>query len=454
MDVKRKKAGTKANPTNTAKATPETSWAERKVSRRDVLKGAVAATAGLVAGSGVIEGFPTVWAQKSKDIVLRHVGAPYSAIIDIARQATKDLGFKIEMQALAHDALRNRLVTQPKTVDIADTEFFFLRQLMPRGDILKPFDTKRFKYWDKIVPIFTLGKYPWGSDVSRQGVLPYEVQYVNGPKDTKFHDGPTRWSSGVPIIYNADTLGIRPDIIKRPIEHWHELLNPEFKGKAAILAVPEIGIMDAAMAIESRGDLTYGDKGNMTREEIDKTIEILIDAKKSGQFRAFWSTFDESVNLMASGEVVIQSMWSPAVTAVRSRGIPCYYAPMVEGYRAWASGMSLMNHLSGAKLDAAYEYINWYHSGWEGGFIAKQGYYSPVPETAKKFLTDDEWGYWYGGKAAKGDIKDPYGKVQEKAGSIRDGGSFWDRMGKIACWNTVMDEDRYMVRKWNEFVAA
>jgi len=212
--------------------------------------------------------------------------------------------------------------------------------------------------------------------------------------------------------------------------------------------------MDAAMAIESRGDLTYVDKGNMTREEIDKTIEILIDVKKSGQFRAFWSTFDESVNLMASGEVVIQSMWSPAVTAVRSRGIPCYYAPLVEGYRAWASGISLMKHLSGAKLDAVYEYINWYHSGWEGGFIAKQGYYSPVPETAKKFLTDDEWGFWYGGKAAKGDITDPYGKVQEKAGSIRDGGSFWDRMGKIACWNTVMDEDRYMVRKWNEFVAA
>ncbi len=98
--------------------------------------------------------------------------------------------------------------------------------------------------------------------------------------------------------------------------------------------------------------------------------------------------------------------------------------------------------------------MNWYHSGWEGGFIAKQGYYSPVPETAKNFLTDDEWGYWYGGKTAKGDINDPYGKVMEKAGSIRDGGSFWDRMGKIACWNTVMDEDRYMIRKWNEFVAS
>jgi len=208
------------------------------------------------------------------------------------------------------------------------------------------------------------------------------------------------------------------------------------------------------MAIESRGDIKYGDKGNMTKEEIDKTVKILVDAKKSGQFRAFWTTFDESVNLMAAGEVVIQSMWSPAVTAVRARGIPCYYVPLKEGYRAWASCIAPMRHLTGLKLEAAYEYLNWYQSGWQGGFIAKQGYYSSVPETAKKFLTDDEWGYWYEGKAAKNDIKDPYGNLMEKAGQKRDGGAFWERMGKVACWNTLMDENRYMVRKWNEFVAA
>ena len=91
------------------------------------------------------------------------------------------------------------------------------------------------------------------------------------------------------------------------------------------------------MALESRGDFKYGDKGNMTKAEIDKTIKIMIDMKKAGHFRAFWSNFDQSVNLMASGEVVIQSMWSPAVTAVRSRGIDCYYAPLKEGYRGWSS---------------------------------------------------------------------------------------------------------------------
>ena len=40
------------------------------------------------------------------------------------------------------------------------------------------------------------------------------------------------------------------------------------------------------------------------------------------------------------------------------------------------------------------------------------------------------------------------------SGEVRDGGSFETRMGGVACWNATMDENRYMVRKWNEFVAA
>ena len=38
----------------------------------------------------------------------------------------------------------------------------------------------------------------------------------------------------------------------------------------------------------------------------------------------------------------------------------------------------------------------------------------------------------------------------EKAGTVRDGGSFDDAHGRRgSCWNAVMDEDRYMVQKWN-----
>jgi putative spermidine/putrescine transport system substrate-binding protein len=116
--------------------------------------------------------------------------------------------------------------------------------------------------------------------------------------------------------------------------------------------------------------------------------------------------------------------------------------------------LGLAKHLTGDKLAAAYDYINWYMSGWVGAFLNRQGYYSAVLETAKANMSEDEWGYWMEGKPAQGDILSPEGKVMEKAGTVRDGGSFADRMGHVACWNAVMDEDRYMVSKWNEFIAA
>ncbi len=69
------------------------------VTRRAVLRGAAAAT-GLAAGSGAITGFPTIWAQNIKDVVLHHAGPPVTAIPRIAEQATKDLGFTVHMQTV------------------------------------------------------------------------------------------------------------------------------------------------------------------------------------------------------------------------------------------------------------------------------------------------------------------------------------------------------------------
>ena len=52
--------------------------------------------------------------------------------------------------------------------------------------------------------------------------------------------------------------------------------------------------------MESADLVQYGDKGNMTKEEIDKTIDKLIELKRAGHFRATWTTFDQSVQLMAA----------------------------------------------------------------------------------------------------------------------------------------------------------
>jgi putative spermidine/putrescine transport system substrate-binding protein len=418
------------------------------VSRRTVLKGTAAA---LATGAGVITGAPFVHA--SDPVVLRIAGTGVNQFKQLADKAKEDLGFEIQYTSLTSDDVVKRAVTQPTSFDLLDSEYWMLKKIVPGGK-LRGMDVKRIKNYDKIVPIFTKGELPDGTKVARQGISPIKVSYLTGAESTEFAAEPTDFMTLIPTVYNADTLGIRPDLINRPIESWAELLNPEFKGKASILNIPSIGIMDAAMVCESVGEVSYGDKGNMTKAEIDATMKVLTEAKKAGQFRAFWKEFNESVNLMASGEVVIQSMWSPAVTKVRQQGVPCIYQPLKEGYRAWAAGLGVPTHVEGKKADAVYEFINWYLSGWVGAFLNRQGYYTAVLETAKPYMSEDEWGFWMEGKPAAGDILSPTGEKIEPAGTVRDGGSFWDRMGGVSVWNTVMDEDRYMVRKWNEFIAA
>jgi putative spermidine/putrescine transport system substrate-binding protein len=418
-----------------------------KLGRRSALQ-----LAGAAIGSGAVGGFPTIWAQKIKDVTLRQFGTGVSNLNAIAEKVKQDLGFTLQMTALDTDAVTQKAVTQPKSYDVADIEYFLCKKVFPTG-VLQPMDIRKITNYDKIVPIFTTGKLTPASQVA-QGTAPHTVGFVESKASAKFAPQPTEWMTLIPTIYNADTLGIRPDLVGRPIRNWKDLVDPAFKGKTAILSIPGIGIMDAAMVMESLGRIKYGDKGNMTRAEIDTTIAFLIETKKAGQFRAFWKTFDESVNLMASGEVIIQSMWSPAVAAVRSKGISCTYQPLAEGYRAWGGGLGIAKHLSGLELDAAYEYINWYLSGWVGAYLNRQGYYSAVLATAKQFMSPDEWAFWMEGKPAKTDILSPEGKVMEKAGAVRDGGSFDERMGHVACWNSVMTEDRYMVQKWNEFIVA
>ena len=425
----------------------------RGVSRRRLLKGA-AAVGGLAAGSGALTGFPTIWAQNIKDVVLHHAGPPVTAIPAIAEQASKDLGFTVQMQASENADLLNRFLSQSSSIDCADISLVYMRYLIGRG-VLQAIPLSKFKYWDKTLPLFTKGEYADGRKAPQQGITPTMVLYATDATGQKVTDGtPTEWVTGIPTVTNGDTLGVRPDLTGRPITSWADLLSPEFKGRSAVQDNPTIGIIDVAMAMEARGDIKYGNKGNMTKAENDKTVQTMMDLKKAGQFRSFWTSFDQSVNLMASGEVVIQSMWSPAVAAVRSRGIACTFQPLKEGYRGWGYTLGLMKHVDGLKLDCFNEYMNWYTAGFQGAFIARQGYYSAQPENARKFLTAAEWDYWYDGKPAATDILSPFGKLMEKAGNVRDGGSYTERLGNIAVWNSVMDEDRYATRKWNEFITS
>ena len=411
------------------------------ISRRKFVAGAGVVTAGAVIG------FPNIVGAAES---IRSVGLGVSIINEIQSKASKDLGFAVRGQALGYGAMFGKMLNQNDQFEIGEGYYNDFDVMIP-SKVFQPIDTQRIKDWDKVTNLCKTGRLTPGSKIG-QGDAPVHHMWVDA--DGVRIKGPSRYISMVPAFHNADSMGYNPDETGRKIESWAELFSPDFKGRIALISTPQIGVMDAALGVEALGVMKFGDKGNMTRAEIDGLISFLIKKKKEGHFRAFWETFGQSVNLMVSGEVVIESMWSPAVTAIKAEGIPCVYASPKEGMRGWHGAISVSKKATGKKLDQAYEYLNWWLDGWAGAFVARQGYYMSTPANTKEHLPADEWDFWYEGKPAARELPDPFGTPLIKKGAVRDGGSYEQRFKKIAVWNSMMTENDYLVKRWTEFLAS
>src|ERR1700688_4315999 len=126
----------------------------KSASRRAYLGGrTLLRTAAAAIGSGAITGFPTIWAQNIKDVVLRHAGPPVTAIPAIAEQATKELGFTVQMQAAENADLLNRFLSQSSSIDCADVSVVYMRYLIGRN-VLQGIPLAKFKYWNETIPLF------------------------------------------------------------------------------------------------------------------------------------------------------------------------------------------------------------------------------------------------------------------------------------------------------------
>ena len=106
-------------------ATPESEVKDKGLSRRTFIKGAVAAAG--------IAGFPYVHAQEK--IVLRYLGTAVNQSSDIAKKFKEDTGIEIQYIPVTTDDVAKRIITQPNSFDIVDTEYFSLKKLIPSGTL-------------------------------------------------------------------------------------------------------------------------------------------------------------------------------------------------------------------------------------------------------------------------------------------------------------------------------
>jgi putative spermidine/putrescine transport system substrate-binding protein len=385
--------------------------------------------------------------------VLRILGTEITALDALTRQAEADLGIEIRFEKLDFLSAQRKAATEPGAYDVYDQCFHNL-DIVWFWRAVRPIEVRRITLWDEVSDLTKIGRISPSASFGH-GDAPVTRLFVQpshalGPQATDL-------ISMLPTVHNLDSFAYRTDRVNGESDRttsWGALLDERWHGAAALVDEPAIGIFDAALAARATGEASFQDIGNMTTAEIDRLIDLLTRRRQAGHFRGFWRTAAEAADMMASGDTVIQSMWSPGITELRRRGVPVAEAVPQEGYRAWHGGLCLSSRLDGPMLDVAYEYLNWWLAGYAGAVVARQGYYMSVPGRVRQHLSPAEWAYWYEGEPTLVDLPGPDGAVTVPAGSVRSGGSYWQRASAIAVWNTTMDEHNYLVRRWAQLVGG
>jgi len=149
-------------------------------------------------------------------------------------------------------------ITQPNSFDVLDTEYFSLKKLGAVGQHLRA-RRQEIKEFDNITPVFTRANCRTAEDRrARHRALEGALSRRRRTQDILQDADRIRDANSDRLQRRYARHPAGPD--QAAIGSWAELLNPEFKGKAAILNIPSIGIMDAAMWSKPPASHKYEDK--------------------------------------------------------------------------------------------------------------------------------------------------------------------------------------------------
>lgn len=395
---------------------------------------------------------PAVHARQKA--TLRVLGTDVTLQEDIRRQAEQDLGIQITFEPRGSAGVLQKASTRPELFDVYEQWSNSINVLW-YANAIQPIDKSRIRRWDEINPLTKTGRLAPDMKIGA-GDAPHKILHVQS--DGSLGPQASNQLSFLPYVHNVDSFGYNTSIIPQGVpyetESWGWLLDDKYRGRVGLVNEPAIGIFDAALAAQAKGLVEFEDIGNLTRSEIDSLFSVLVEYKRRKHFNGIWNSVPQSVEFMKSGRVNIESMFSPAVSTLNGMGIPVTYAAPKEGYRGWHGVLCLSSKTTGYTQDAAYEYMNWWLDGWAGAYMARQGYYISIPERAREYLTSKEWDYWYEGKQAESDLPGADGSIAVKSGSYRTGGSYFERLGNVAVWNTVMDSYEYSLVRWYELLTA
>jgi putative spermidine/putrescine transport system substrate-binding protein len=451
------------------------------ITRGDLL-GRGAAAAGALAFSGV----PTARAASgSFDGTIRIAGLGFEFPTSVLSRAEKELGLRIVYEFVNSTYTMNRLVRhEPAAFDILSGYSELVSLQWPSGN-LQPVEIAKISKWDEISPLFKLGKLRPGDAgcTYGQGDAPFRRLYLDpgasgrwrspagmrpeleglvvqwADRKTGLPVGPEpRFCTGMPGYFNFDSFGYNARVIrKQPGElSWAELFNGKWRRRAALINDPLGGFHDAGNAARAAGLVRIRDIGEPTRREIDSLFKLLAAQQQRKHFYGLWPEDRTAGKWMKSGKVVIESMWAITISPLKALGVPVRQAAPREGYRAFAGLYSISSAVTDpAKLQACYDFLDWWNSGYAGAEMLRSNYLNAAQATSRRSMPADEYAYWLEGKPAARNYKNPTGDIVARRGDVRDGGPFTRRACRILSWNSCYPrEGDRLFQRWREFAAT
>ena len=296
--------------------------------RRMFLQGA-AATVGVAAASRMA---PTFAAGNE----IRLWSAPIMRPFDTWEPFEEASGIKIAWSpksASADEALSKMMVGDGRKLYDAFTDNGGgMEDAMAQNGVIAELDTSRMKNW---------------------GLLRDEVADPKGAAGHSIrYDGKVY---AVPYIANADSLAYNKTELGQDYDSWEVLFSPEMKGKVALQNDFGQTMTVTAIYLHAKGMMDIKDRSNMTKDEIQGVAEFLIEKKKDGQFRTFWNGFQQGVDLLASGEVMMMSCWEPIQrVAAKKSGKYMVYGTMKEGHQVWNNVVMLTKDAAERGVDETF----------------------------------------------------------------------------------------------------
>ena len=184
---------------------------------------------------------------------------------------------------------------------------------------------------------------------------------------------------GLPTVLNADSIIYLPERVGE-VDSYGVIFDPKLKGKVAMEDTWINSAIFTAMYLKESENAAIEEPGNLSEDELGLVMEFLIKHKRDGQFRTFWSGWEQGVQLVADEEVWAMTGWEPIVKAAADRGINAKYAEPEEGYEGWGNNTILMKGAVDRDLgEAAHSFANWMLDGFYGCTLGQlRGYVVPT----------------------------------------------------------------------------